>query len=202
MNTIPTCLHTSEIAHLPAGTRIFQAGDPCTQFFYVLDGEIRVDLMADNGRTVLLYQFGAGEICILTTSGLMSDKPYAAEARTITDVTARILQKDEFEAQLDRSQEFRTMVFSTFSERLANILDKIDDIAFKSINQRLARRLCDLANDQHVITITQEQLAQDVGTAREVITRKLLKWESENLLMRDRGIITLTVPAFFEALKQ
>lgn len=184
---IPEMFANAQRVSLPAGTRVFQSGDACTQFFYLLSGSIRVDLISKTGKSIMLYRFGGDETCILTTSCLLSGDDYCAEAHVETDVEACVLPLNSFNAMLDQSDAFRSLVFTSFSQRLAAMMGKIEDVAFVPIEQRLAARVLDLADQTLWITATHEQLANDLGSAREVISRKLSLWEKHGLVERTRG---------------
>ena len=184
---IPEMFANAQRVSLPAGTRVFQSGDACTQFFYLLSGSIRVDLISKTGKSIMLYRFGGDETCILTTSCLLSGDDYCAEAHVETDVEACVLPLNSFNAMLDQSDAFRSLVFTSFSQRLAAMMGKIEDVAFVPIEQRLAARVLDLADQTLWITATHEQLANDLGSAREVISRKLSLWEKQGLVERTRG---------------
>lgn len=190
-SSLPDGLKGGQLVTLPAGTRVFQAGDACTQFFYLIEGAIRVDLIAKGGRAIMLYRFGADETCILTTSCLLSGDKYCAEAHTESDVQAYVVPFATFEAQLNQSEAFRRLVFSSFSERLASMMGKIEEVAFIPIETRLATRLLELTTSEGTVFATHDQLAIDLGTAREVVSRKLAQWEKSGLIQRARGSLRL-----------
>lgn len=189
--SLPEGLTGGQLVTLPAGTRVFQAGDACTQFFYLIEGAIRVDLIAKGGRAILLYRFGADETCILTTSCLLSGDQYCAEAHTESEVKAYVVPFASFEAQLNSSEDFRRLVFSSFSERLASMMGKIEEVAFTPIETRLAMRLLEMRPADDTVHVTHDQLAVDLGTAREVVSRKLAQWEKSGLIVRARGTLRL-----------
>ena len=72
----------------PAGTTVFRDGDGCQNYLFVIDGSVRVQKIAENGREIVLYRVKSGEACILTTSCLLSHQRYPAEGVTETDVRA------------------------------------------------------------------------------------------------------------------
>ncbi len=194
VHTIPNCLHGAEIVSLAAGTRIFQAGDRCEQFFYLLSGQVRVDLVSRAGKPVTLYRFGADETCILTTSGLMCGDLYNAEAMVEEAVTACVIPRPRFETLLNISADFRALVFASFAQRLAAMMAKVDEIACLSIDQRLASCLLGLANGNQQVLATHAKLAADVGTAREVISRKLADFEKRGWVKRGRACLLILQP--------
>ena len=189
---LPECLEDFRPVALAAGSPVFRAGDPCTNFYLVQKGSVRVDLINSEGKSILLYRIGPNETCILSTSCLISDEPYSAEAFTETDIEAIAVPKSDFEALLNTSQPFRELVFRSFSSRLSMMMMKIDEVSFASLDKRLARRLLDLSTGSDFIRITHEQLANDLGSAREVISRKLLEWEKQGLIVRGRGSIGIS----------
>lgn len=183
----PACLRLADQIVLPVGTRVFQAGDECRQFVFLLEGSIRVDIVTRTGKTIMLYRFGPGQTCILTTSCLMSDEPYSAEAHVEKAATVCVLPLQAFEALLSSSADFRSLVFASFSYRLSDMMAKIEEIAFTPIDRRLAKRVLQLVDSTSRIGATHEHLAADIGTAREVVSRKLAHWEGEGLIVRGRG---------------
>ena len=184
---LPDCLKDADIVSLPKGARVFQAGDACNQFFYLISGAIRVDLVGKSGRAIMLYRFGADETCVLTTSCLLSGDDYCAEAHVEEDTKACVVPYSVFEAKLNTSPAFRRLVFSSFSQRLAAMMGKIEEVAFVPIETRLAGRALQMRAETPVIQTTHEQLAADLGTSREVISRKLAQWEKLGLIERGRG---------------
>ena len=142
---IPDCLKPFDKVSILAGSRIFQSGDVCHQFVYLLEGSIRVDLISLSGKEVMLYRFGSGETCILTTSCLLSGEAYTAEAIAEQDIRAVVVSLVQFQKLLNESQDFRQLVFTSFAQRLTLMIAKIEEIAFMALDCRLARVLVDMA---------------------------------------------------------
>jgi CRP/FNR family transcriptional regulator len=170
---------------------VFHAGDACQAFLLLLDGEVRVQLTSEGGREVTLYRIGPGGSCILTTSCLLSHEHYPAEAIAESDVEAVAIPMNAFQEALETSQFFRQFVFDGFSSRLTNVIRKIEQIAFTGIDARLATLLLDL-DDRGVETVTHQDLAVELGTAREVVSRHLKRFENAGWVRLGRGRITLT----------
>lgn len=191
---IPQCLQTAQTITLPAGTSVFRPGDPCDKFLFVQSGSVRVDLGSLSGKTVLLYRIGPNQSCVMTTSCLMAGRDYAAEATTETQTTARMLSTAQFQQELSNSPEFRTFVFDSMTQRLGEMMAKVEQVAFAPIDQRLARRLLELPEDDGVIAITHEQLAADLGSSREVISRKLARWAELALIEKGHRSIVVLAP--------
>lgn len=193
---VPLPLADGAVLKLSAGDTVFQAGDGCDNFLFILSGSVRVDMISHSGKAVLLYRIGPGQSCVMTTSCLMSGRDYAAEATAETDCVACALSASQFQKKLGGSNEFRKLVFDVFADRLGAMMDKVEEVAFGSIDRRLARRILERRAQGPELAITHEELAVDLGSSREVISRKLSKWSDNGLVKKaHRSIELLDVPA-------
>ncbi len=176
---------------LPSGTPVFHAGDTCHNFLFVLEGSVRVEKIAENGREIVLYHVGRGETCLLTTSCLITKERYPAEGIAETEVCAAILPDGVFNEALDVSTEFRRFVFSSFGARLTDLMALVEAISFGRGDARLARRLLESVDASDEVVATHQQLAAELGTAREVISRFLKEFEHRGLVRLARGHIVI-----------
>lgn len=197
--TLDRLLENARIVSLDHDRFVFHAGDLCQAFLVLLDGEVRVQLTSANGREVTLYRIGSGGSCILTTSCLLSDENYPAEAIAESDVEALAIPAASFQSALESSKWFRRFVFDGFSTRLASVIQKFEQITFTAVEVRLAILLLDLERNG-VATITHQDIAVELGTAREVVSRHLKRFESEGWVSLGRGHVSLTDRARLEAL--
>ncbi|MEL7200963.1 MAG: Crp/Fnr family transcriptional regulator [Pseudomonadota bacterium] len=200
---LPPPLNAATPVCVPTGTMIFEPGDPCTQFYFVMEGTIRVALTTRTGRTVTLYRFGAGVTCVMTTSCLIGGNKYGAEASTETPVRALVLTKSAFDEAFAHSTAFRQLVLTAFSDRLAQMMARVETIAFTPLDQRLAAVLLErVPNNDGAIRLTHDDLAQELGSAREVISRKLAQWDHDGLIMRQRGSVIVIDRAGLQSLSR
>jgi CRP/FNR family transcriptional regulator len=183
-------LASAQIVKLEQGRFVFHAGDMCEAFLLLLDGEVRVQLTSAGGREITLYRIGRGGSCILTTSCLLSNENYPAEAIAESDVEALAIPISSFQDALEESQWFRRFVFDGFSMRLTSVIQKIEHIAFTSIDARLAAVLLELDRNG-VQKVTHQDIAVELGTAREVVSRHLKRFESHGWVQLGRGKVTL-----------
>ena len=197
-------LASAQIVKLEQGRFVFHAGDMCEAFLLLLNGEVRVQLTSAGGREITLYRIGRGGSCILTTSCLLSNENYPAEAIAESDVEALAIPISSFQDALEESHWFRWFVFDGFSMRLTSVIQKIEHIAFTSIDARLAAVLLEL-DRKGIQKITHQDIAVELGTAREVVSRHLKRFESHGWVQLGRGKVTLvdrdrieamTTPAF------
>ena len=172
---------------------VFRSGDLCDAFLILVDGSVRVQLTSAGGREVTLYRIGPGGSCILTTSCLLSHENYPAEAVAESDVTAVAIPNSVFQEALDHSRAFRDFVFDGFSKRLTSVIQRIEEVALTPIDTRLAEALLKIDGDGSE-QVTHQQLAVELGTAREVVSRHLKKFEREGLVELGRGRIRVLDP--------
>jgi CRP/FNR family transcriptional regulator len=182
---------TAEVVDLPAGTRIFGLGKVPEAYLLLLDGVVRVQQISETGREIVLYRVSAGESCALTTACLMGYEEYHAEGIAETDAKAVAIPRGTFDDLIARSEAFRRFVFTAFSVRITNLLRVIEDVAFSRLEVRLAQRLLELGGLRGHVDITHQQLAAELGTAREVISRQLNEFQRRGVIATSRGAIDI-----------
>ena len=193
-STLERFLSSGVPVRLDADSFIFRPGDSCESFLILLDGRVRVQLISEDGKEVTLYRIGPGGSCVLTTSCLFSSEHYPAEAIAETDIEALAFSRDVFEQSVEISAPFRRFVFDGFSQRLAKVIGRMEELAFTSIDYRLAKALIDL-HERGQTRITHNALAVELGTAREVVSRHLKRMEQRKLIALARGEVTVLEPA-------
>ncbi|NYZ13477.1 Crp/Fnr family transcriptional regulator [Azospirillum sp. RWY-5-1] len=185
---------------IPRGTVLFQPGSLCQSFLMMIDGSVRVQMLSETGREIVLYRVGRGETCILTTVCLMTRQDYSAEGVAETDLRALGLGARPFQELLARSALFREFVFASFGSRLNGFMMLVEEVAFRRIDLRLARFLLDHRDTRGGLDTTHQALAVELGTAREVVSRQLKEFERRGFVDLARGHILLRDPAGLERL--
>jgi CRP/FNR family transcriptional regulator len=181
---------------LPAGSAVFHVGSTCDKYLLVLEGSVRVQVLTDSGHSVVLYHVRAGESCILTTSCLLGDVPYPADGVTENSVVALAIDSAEFKRALGESPGFRKFVFRNIGKRFAKVIGHLTEIAFGSIDRRLAQALLQRLAAGRSVALTHQELATELGTAREVVSRHLKHFEQQGWVNLGRGRIqVLAEPA-------
>lgn len=176
---------------MPAKATAFHQGDACSNYLLILSGRIKVLTRAENGREIVLYRLGDGDSCVLTTSCLFGNARYPAEGITETEVTALAIPAEKFHDAIQQSKPFREFVFSSFSSHLGSLIALVEEVAFGKLDIRLARHLLKHCTDITTIETTHQQLATELGSAREVISRQLKDFESRGWLKLHRGSIEI-----------
>lgn len=174
---------------LKAGDVAYRQGQPCTAYVMCIDGRTRVFKTSESGREILLYQVGPGETCVLTTACLMAGNPFPAESTADSDVLLAALPAPTFHRLLGNSPPFRQFVLNNYGDLLTSLITLVDEVAFTSLDLRLARRLLAEAGENGIVAKTHQQLALDLGSVREVISRYLGEWERMGWVRAARGSI-------------
>jgi CRP/FNR family transcriptional regulator len=180
-------LRQTRSVELPAGVMVYHVGDSCENFLLVLEGSVRVQMFSENGNEIVLYRVEEGQSCILTTSCLLAKERYQAEAVTETPVRAVVFTAAAFEQALAALADFRRFVFGAYAQRVTELLSLIDAIAFGRMDARLATLLLQRIGNQQELQITHQHLANELGTAREVISRLLKEYERRGIVETHRG---------------
>lgn len=184
-------LETSKIVRIPAGTRIFGPGQAPEAYLLLVEGTVRVQQVSSAGREIVLYRVFAGESCALTTACLMGYEEYQAEGIAESDVEAVAVPRTTFDDLVARSASFRRFVFTAFSMRVTNLFRIIEEVAFARIDVRLAQKLLELAGTGTHVDGTHQQLAAELGSAREVIGRQLSEFQRRGWIATSRGAIDI-----------
>ena len=177
--------------NMPAKTTAFHQGDACSNYLLILSGSIKVMTRAENGREIVLYRLGDGDSCVLTTSCLFGNARYPAEGISETDVTALAIPAARFNQAIQHSKPFREFVFNSFSSHLSSLISLVEEVTFGRLDIRLARHLLKSCDDNARLEITHQQLATELGSAREVISRLLKDLESRGWLKLHRGSLEI-----------
>jgi CRP/FNR family transcriptional regulator, anaerobic regulatory protein len=199
-DTVQRMLAGAQRITLPADSWVFRAGAPCSRYLLATAGSIRVQLTGATGREVTLYRVISGHSCILTTACLLSSEDYPAEARTESAVMALAIDKGAFQSAVERSPDFCRFVFQSFSQRLADVIRRMEEVMFAPIDARLAGCVLAALRRGALASTTHQDLAVELGTAREVVSRHLKRFEAQGLLHLGRGHIEVLVPEELERL--
>lgn len=180
----------SRVLTVAAGTVIFSPGKMAESMLLLLAGSVRVQQLSETGREIVLYRVNPGETCVLTTACLMAEEEYSAEGIAETEVTAVAIPRPVFDEALGASAAFRRFVFGAYARRIADLFLTIEDIAFRRVDIRLAEKLLALAREGRV-KATHAQLATELGTAREVVSRQLAEFQRRGWVELARGEIAI-----------
>jgi CRP/FNR family transcriptional regulator len=179
--------HHAQRLVAPAGTVLFDEGSPCQGFPMVLSGAIRVARGSPQGRALELYRVTPGELCVVSTGSLFSQRTLTAHGVALEATEMLLLSPPGFERWVQH-EPFRRYVFSVFAERLADLIALAEAVAFQRLDQRLAAALLGRGRALHT---THQALADELGTVREIVSRLLNRFELQGLVRLAREKVEL-----------
>ena len=188
-------LVVAELAELPTGVYYFQEGHSCSRIALVGQGDVRVFKRGASGREITLYHVEGGETCILTASCVLAQTAYPATAIVDRPTQAVIFPADTFRDWVASNEVIRQFVFASLAERMEGVLSLIEEITFRKMDERLISFIKDKFKAQSgkpEIHMTHEEIALELGSAREVVSRILKEFERRGFIEQRRGVILPT----------
>jgi CRP/FNR family transcriptional regulator len=175
---------------VPKGTILFRPGETVKGFVIVLSGRVEVFLTGPTGRDILLYSVEPGQSCVQSTLGLLGGEDYSGEALTATEARVVLVPRDMFLRLIDDDPGFRGFVFEAFARRLQSMMHLLERVAFQRIECRLAQALLARAEEDRV-NATHAELAALIGSAREVVSRRLDALARRGIVALERGTVLI-----------
>lgn len=166
-------------------------GDACRSLLFVESGALRVFKTGEQGREITLYRVRPGELCLLSVSSLLANTPYTASVAASGPTVAWELPGEVFRALHASEPALQRLVAAQLHRLLADVMALVSEVAFKRVDERLARWLLDEAASDGAVQTTHEKLAQHLGTAREVVSRMLENLRDDGLVQVERGLVRL-----------
>lgn len=176
---------------LAKNTQVFQEGDNCESFVLITNGTIKVYKVSEHGRELVLYRVSPDQLCVLTTSCMLANNTYNANGITETEVTGFSLTKEDFDKLVINSVDFRELIFTSLSNRFNSFVEKIDEVVFHTLKERLLDFLINNKDQNNEVNITHQTLASELGTEREVISRLVSQLKKNNIIESRTGVIRL-----------
>ncbi|MCB0459358.1 MAG: Crp/Fnr family transcriptional regulator [Flavobacteriaceae bacterium] len=182
----------SSIKSLPANTEILREGQYVKVIPIVISGLIKIFTRYDD-KELLLYYIKPGESCIMSFSAGLKDEPSKVVAVTEEDTTIIILPIDKVIKWTKQFTDFNTLFFQQYNLRYSELLDTIQHVLFDKMDVRLynfIKERVELTN-KNPLQISHRQIANEIGTAREVISRTIKKLEAEGKVKQHSNSIEL-----------
>jgi CRP/FNR family transcriptional regulator len=188
-----TILNEANYVDIPADTLLATVGSCCTSFMLLIEGTVRIYQDSDDGREMTLYRIKEGDVCLMSLNSLIHDKPFRANAKSETEISVVLFEAVDFYHAMDVSQAFRKLIMSSLVDTVCTLVQSFHDTAFQPLDMRLACLLGRLfeRNSSDALDITHQELAQELGTSRETISRLLKKLEQQECIILRRGQILI-----------
>ncbi|MGI6742317.1 MAG: Crp/Fnr family transcriptional regulator [Eubacteriales bacterium] len=173
--------------------RIIQGySDSCLGMIYVIKGSIRVLMISEEGREITLFRLNSGDSCILSAACVLSQITCETQMIAAENIDILVVTPGAFNSLMNKNLEVRCFTYELATERFSTVVFVLQQIIFARFDQRLAGFLIAYHNRTGLfkLKMTQEAIAVEVNTAREVVARMLKQFASEGLIEMKRGSIT------------
>lgn len=189
---IEVLLEECALINIPKGDEIIKQDGFTPGVPIVLKGLIKVATQND-ARSLLLYYIQPGQSCIMSFSSCLKGNPSQIFAVTQEDSTVLLVPREKIQSWLKKYPSLNTLFYSQFETRYTDLLGNIQQLLFHKIDQRLYDYLKNnsLLLGEQTIKITHQRIANDLATAREVISRTLKKLEKEGKITQSLEGISL-----------
>jgi CRP/FNR family transcriptional regulator, anaerobic regulatory protein len=195
-STSPELLRTFQqlgsLMRIPAGRDVFVEGQQVGAIPLLISGTVRVYQIGETGREVTLYRFRPGESCVLTATAILTRQSFPAIATVEEEAEAVMVPADTFRAWVATDDLWRGFFVDLVAQRLASVMTVVDEVAFRRLDQRVAALLVTRARDSNPISITHQEIAAELGSAREAVSRVLEDLGAKGWIRSTRGQIELT----------
>jgi len=172
---------------------ISSSDSSCVGMIFVLEGGIRASLISDEGREITLYRLSAGECCVTTASCVISEITFETVVSAVSKTKMLVIPSTMCSYLAEENIYFRAFMFETETKRFSQAIWVIQQLLFKRFDQRLAAYLLSEyeKSGKEDLKLTQEEIARNVNSAREVVARMLRHFADEGLVEVRRGHIIL-----------
>lgn len=175
------------------GKSLHRSGENCKGLISVLDGQLRAYVLSEEGREVTLFRVNKGEVCVLSASCLMDSIAFDVLIEAAEQAEVLVLPAICLKSVMQSNLRVELYLYKTATEKFSDVMWTMQQILFQKIDQRVAQFLWDemLVKEKLVLNVTHEEIAKNIGSAREVVT-KVLKYLSEaQVVALKRGKIVI-----------
>lgn len=175
------------------GALIYGFQDACMGMVRIMKGSVRVSITSEEGREITLFHIAEGECCIFSSACVISEISLEAQLTAESDTELLAVHAGTVESLMNSNLNVKCFVYELATRRYSSVVWVMQQIIFSHFDQRLASLLLSLSEKtgSRTIRMTQEELAREVNSAREVVTRMLRRFASEGWISLTRGAVTL-----------
>ena len=187
-------IEAGKIATFPADSSIMHPGDQVMYIPFVLEGAIKIMRENEDGEELLLYYIESGDTCAMTLQCCVRNTKSQIKAIAIEDAKLLMIPMEYMEKWLEKYPSWRNYILESYHSRMIELMETIDSITFKRLDERLSQYLIDQAklHGSLEINYTHQQIAEDLHSSRVVISRLLKQMETKGLIQLHRNRIVLS----------
>ncbi len=178
---------------IPEGNTLIEIGDYIKSMPLLISGAVKILREDDQGDELILYFIEKGDTCAMTLSCCMGQKKSEIRAIAETDTTLIMIPVEHMSLWMGKYKSWQNFILQSYHERMSELLEAIDTIAFLKMDERILKYLRDKAmvNHSEEISATHQQIANDLHTSRVVVSRILKALENNHQIKINRNRITL-----------
>ena len=167
------------ILDFKAGENLIEIGSYIKQMPLLVEGTLKISREDTDGNELLLYYLNSGETCAMSLICCMGDAKSNIRATVIDDAEIIMLPVNKMDEWIKKYDSWKNFIFRAYQIRFEEMLHTIDSIAFMKMDERLERYLAERSKElrQNVLTLTHQEIAGDLNTSREVVSRLLKQLE-------------------------
>jgi len=179
--------------HFSSGESLHTGSDDCSGLFLIQSGQLRIYMISESGREVTLYRLFDRDVCIFSASCIMPNITFDVHIEVEKDTDSFLLPTASYRHLASESISVQSFMNDLMESRFSDVMWVIDQVLFASFDRRLSNFLLEQSNieQSNTLIITQEKIANNIGSAREVVTRMLKYFQSEGIVRLFRGGIEI-----------
>lgn len=184
---------SSNIATYEKNDFIYSRDEDCLGIFLVLEGQVRIYIQSEDTREVTLFRMGPGEICTLSASCMIREITFDIQIEAEEHSKIIVTNVCCFRQLMEQNIYVENYIYKQTAERFSDVMWVLSQILFSSFEKRLASYLEDerIRTGSLLLKTTHEQIARNMGSAREVVSRMLKYFEKEGIVLLSRGTVTI-----------
>lgn len=178
---------------IPKGTLLHHGELDCLGMILVENGRLRAYIVSEEGKEITIYRLLSRDICLFSASCMMKNIQFEVTVEAETEAAVRIIPPSAFRGVMEESAAMANYVNELMAGRLSDVVWLMEQVMWKSFDSRLAAFLLEESalEESDVLKITQEKIADHLGTAREVVTRMLRYFQGEGAVKLSRGTVEI-----------
>ena len=175
------------------GQTMLNGAEECVGLFTLISGQIRIYIISEDGKEITLYRLIEGDTCIMGAKCMISNMTFQITIDVEEDTEIAIIPTPVYEKISDKNMHVKNYTLELVSSKFSEVMWVLEQLVFSNMGKRLRDCLIDQASlkASNTINITHEQIANDLGSAREVITRLLKQFQLEGLIKISRNTIEI-----------
>jgi CRP/FNR family transcriptional regulator len=175
------------------GTILHNGSADCVGLFVIRSGQLRAFILSNEGREMTIYRLFERDICLFSASCMLKDIQFEVSIEAEKDSELWVIPSNIYKNLMDRSAAVANYTNQLMASRFSEVMWLIEQVMWKSFDKRLAAFLLEESSveSSDTLRITHDKIAAHMGTAREVVTRMLRYFQSENMVSLARGEIQI-----------